>query len=125
MKKLLHVVYLTLCLIGITPAYAGDTDMVGEGPGFMLCQKFNATAASNPIVATGFYFWAQGFMTATNVGHAATGDAVKSLSSIPVEQQQRMIRAYCLRHPTDEYWRGVADVYAKMDDATAADGSND
>ena len=58
------------------PALAGDTaDQIG--PGGSNCAEYTHSAANNPQVAYGYYFWAQGFMTASNLARITNGVDLK------------------------------------------------
>jgi hypothetical protein len=58
-----------------------------------------------------YFQWAQGFMTAVNFASLTNDKDAKDLSASSTEDQQRRLRFYCNKHPSDEYILAVKALY--------------
>src|SRR4029077_18186703 len=91
MKALLSAA--TAVTLLTAPAMAGNiADQIG--PGGSNCAEYTHSAASNPTVAYGYYFWAQGFMTASNLARITNGADAKNLAALSIEAQMTLLRVY-------------------------------
>ena len=72
-----------------------------SGIGAQRCAILNAraTAASNQSDTTALTSWIEGFISGLNMN--AENDFFYDLASVPADQQQAQILAYCRNHPSD------------------------
>lgn len=83
-----------------------------EGAGIQLCSDFNHLLKEDQLAASNFYFnWAEGFMSGLNIARLNDETAFKSMTA---EEQEAQIQRYCYTHPTDQYFKGVIDLYTTL-----------
>ena len=108
---------ITFLLGAITCTQAEDAkEKAAMGWGTMTCTASANMYRDDPKSAEERLFnWAQGFMSGLNFANIGNSGMSMNLHSMPTDQQQRAIRAYCSNHPAANYIDAVLDVYTHLD----------
>jgi hypothetical protein len=77
----------------------------GIGYGAATCRQFAQDYRLSVDEEKIYFSWAQGFMTATNLGN--TNGTYRDLSAWSVDDQSAFIRSYCNSHPLSNYGEAV------------------
>jgi hypothetical protein len=111
MKALVAIVSIAITAASASACHA---KIVMAGAGTSTCGQFASHYAKNPQVELSYFAWAQGFMSAMNIGRAASpSPAYRDLGS-PIEHQMSQIRIYCDAHPLAPYSDAVFDLFGSF-----------
>ena len=103
---------LMLVLITQTTARA-DTAIIGVGSN--TCAQFAQDYKTYSETAeSGYFGWAQGFMSGFNGSLLLTKQPTRNLGSTSLMEQQIRIRFYCDQHPLNTYMQAVLDVFNSL-----------
>ena len=117
-KKQPAAILMAALVCGLAhPAQAND--LAGMGVGYMTCTQFADFYKDDAEgVETGFFNWAQGFMSGVNFGnftdeHAVAGKTV-NLAAMELKEQKAFLRRYCDQHPLAQYVDAVLHLLMEM-----------
>jgi hypothetical protein len=111
------IVGLTLLLSVVVSASAAEIDIVGAGA--RTCAEFIKVSQEYPKEAEYRYFgWAQGLISGLNFDEIVVSGKSHNLNSIAFDEQQRIIREYCKKHPLDRYMDAVLNLYGRFSRGT-------
>jgi hypothetical protein len=96
----------------LTPAAAGPA--VGEGVGTYACSEFLKASAADPSREALYFSWAQGWMTGWNLTRLQAKKPGMDLAGQTIDQQQALLQAYCIAHPTALYMEAVYRLYFSL-----------
>jgi hypothetical protein len=103
----------TVLLLTASVANAQEAH-VGMGFGTLTCGEF-AQHYRQSVEFENYYFtWAQGYMTAMNIGISIQKHQFRDLASRPVNDEKTSIRLYCNNHPLAEYLSAIMDLYNSL-----------
>jgi hypothetical protein len=108
-KLMLAVVFLAL---GSCSAFSAEG--VAAGIGISSCGQFANEYKKAPDIETYYFYWAQGYMSAFNIGSIADQKAWRNLGAMTPEEQQRHLRSYCDKHPLGMYLDAVHDLLSAL-----------
>ena len=84
-----------------------------EGAGAIGCVEFGKMYRANSGVEDAFHAWAQGYMSALNMGVMAAKLPPRELAG-GIADQKRALRSYCADNPLKNYMDGVIEFYKKL-----------
>jgi hypothetical protein len=99
-RKVKFIAALMWVLITQTTARA-DTPIIGIGSN--SCSQFAQDYKDSETAESGYFGWAQGFMSGFNGSLMWSKQPTRDLGSTSLKEQQIRIRLYCDQHPLNAY----------------------
>ena len=103
---------LVAALLAGSPAAAEPA--AGAGVGTYSCSEFTRASAGDEERELLYFSWAQGWMTAWNLGQMQAGKPTHDLSAPPIPDQRAFLSKWCASHPTELYMKGVYALYLTL-----------
>jgi hypothetical protein len=99
--------------LAVVPAGAQEATIMG--PGAATCGVFAQEYRRDPVrVEVEFFYWAAGFMSASNIWRGLDGLPAVDLRRLDWDLQKRHIRNFCDANPLKDYVDAAVDLYRKM-----------
>lgn len=96
-------------LLAALPAASGAHPI--QGVGSNSCAQFALDYRKNPeIWETGYFMWAQGYMSGLNISAMGNGNRARELAGDYSLQKQR-IRVFCDQYPLKSYMDSIIDLW--------------
>jgi hypothetical protein len=111
MKSTLRIALIGGLLLVTTNAMA---DFATMGIGTFTCGKFaEEYRTGSPTEVENVYFtWAQGFMSAANIG--LKSGSYRDMSAMTLDAEKEFVRNYCGEHPLARYFQAVMELWLKL-----------
>lgn len=98
----------------VTSALAQSAKIVGTGA--VSCDRFNQALDADPEAIREYFVWGQGYMSGVLIRSPAGVDDTLDLSSnaMPVVEQMRLVRRYCVLHVDADYADAIQMLYRAL-----------
>lgn len=103
-------------IVAATSAQAQTAKIVGLGAA--NCALFNQEVRDAPAIQRDYFAWAQGFMSGALIRAPQGIDENLDLSppSFPLQAQAEFLRAFCEKHPDQDYMDAARALYHQLRD---------
>jgi hypothetical protein len=113
MRVFAATLFLLSVLDGAAAAQQGGGAIMGIG--MTSCAEFAKLYRQNPQATESYsFFWAQGFMSGSNLMLLALKQPLHDLTAWSVPDQQSHIRQYCDHSPLSDYAHAVGDLFRAL-----------
>jgi len=109
MRQLFVLALLVWC-----SAPARSEPMAMAGVGSVTCSKFAQDFRRSTDTEVVYFTWAQGLMSGYNVSLLVAKDNARDLLAKPLDEQKAYLRSYCDRHPLQDYYQAVLNMYVTL-----------
>lgn len=110
------LIVLAICTTSLSILKAEPATAKIVGLGASTCTQFARDVKKNPAVQRDYLAWAQGFMSGILLGRPPGVDESLDLipTTFPLHKQIAFLRAYCQKHPTEDFSDAVLDLYKNL-----------
>jgi hypothetical protein len=114
MRLFAATLFLLSALDGAAAAQQSTVGVI-MGAGMTSCAEFAKLFRRNPNATESYYFfWAQGFMSGSNLMLLALKQPMHDLAAWSIHDQEFRIRQYCEQSPLSDYAHAVGDLFKAL-----------